>query len=71
MLDHSLDEFFDTGRYLMIGALLSASIANVLTDKMDTNFGLYEITRYFCDDNFSCYFYRYVPKQMHLSVQVY
>lgn len=33
VLDHSLDEFFDTGRYLMIGALLSASMQTYLPTK--------------------------------------
>lgn len=30
LLDHSLDEFFDTGRYLIIGALLSANMQTYL-----------------------------------------
>ena len=33
VLDHSLDEFFDTGRYLMIGAFLSASMQTYLPTK--------------------------------------
>lgn len=33
VLDHSLDEFFDTGRYLMIGALLSANMQTYLPTK--------------------------------------
>ena len=33
VLDHSLDEFFDTGRYLMIGALLSAGMQTYLPTK--------------------------------------
>ncbi|MDK2844545.1 MAG: uncharacterized protein PWP69_1337 [Enterococcus sp.] len=33
VLDHSLDEFFDTGRYLMIGALLSAIMQTYLPTK--------------------------------------
>lgn len=33
VLDRSLDEFFDTGRYLMIGALLSASMQTYLPTK--------------------------------------
>lgn len=33
VFDHSLDEFFDTGRYLMIGALLSAIMQTYLPTK--------------------------------------
>ena len=33
VIDHSSDEFFDTGRYLMIGALLSASMQTYLPTK--------------------------------------
>lgn len=43
LLDHSLDEFFDTGRYLIIGALLSANMQTYLPTKWILTLGHTEI----------------------------
>ena len=47
VLDHSLDEFFDTGRYLMIGALLSASMQTYLPTKWILTLGSTKLLAFF------------------------